>query len=103
MKTPQWSETVLKIVEEKVTQLVNEMLSRSYGSCAKNRALILEIVEDLGLPIREEMEEVNKKIEALNDRVSTLAGQIDELRKNAATASGATKRKRPPKKAPPNG
>jgi len=101
MEAFKWSETVFKIGEEKVTQLVNQVLSRHYGGCAKDQALIQEIVEDLALPIRQEVEDLKQQMEALNQKVANLAGQLEDLLKSSPAASGASKRKKTAKKTQP--
>jgi len=92
MEGSKWNEIVLKLGEEKIAQLVNAVLSRSYGARCKVETSVERIVEALDLPSRREMDELREKAEELQRQLDALRGRMEETRKPAARKKGGSAR-----------
>ena len=94
MEASKWSAMLLNLGEEKITQLVNLVLSKSYGGCENKQLWIEDHLADLDLPSREDLEELQGKIESLNGKVDQLTVRLEELGKNPGKGKGAPTKKK---------
>ena len=96
MASSKWSDTLLTLGEEKITQLVNQILSKSHSGCEKKQVWIEEYIQDLDLASRKEMEDLKEKVESLNAKIAGLTVRLEELQKGVGKA--APKKKKAAKK-----
>jgi polyhydroxyalkanoate synthesis regulator phasin len=92
MEGNKWNERFMKIGEEKVTQLVNQILSRSYGGRCSVERTVEEVIASLNLPSREEMAQLNAELQELNGKLEGVLSRLDELQKRAAVKKGAARK-----------
>ena len=92
MEGSKWSEIVLKLGEEKITQLVNHVLSRSYGGGCKIESSVGQAIASLDLPSRQEMDELKGRLDGLQRRIEGLVARMEELHKPAVRKKGSPRK-----------
>jgi hypothetical protein len=92
MEGSKWNERFMKIGEEKVTQLVNQILSRSYGGRCKVEGTVEEVIASLDLPSRQEMAEVNAKVQELSARLESVLLRLDEIQQRLPAKKSSSRK-----------
>jgi len=92
METSKWN-LFVKLGEEKVTKLVDHVLSRSYvGGRCRTGVMVEEALESLDLPSRQEMNELRGTIDTLNGKLQDLLSRLEKIEKRSPATKGAVRK-----------